>query len=342
MPEIGLDVGSRTIKSLLLKKQRGKFVLENYLFYDLAEGSPDFPSVRGLNETLKGLVETAGFAHYSVAGCLDSTDAAIIDLTLPKMPAADLVEAIKGEFEERINVPLDEVSMSYVTARGESNTIMVKIFFSPLKKVSALAEMFTYAALKPSSIDVAMLANIAMLDCNGYLSSTGFVAVLDLGEAKSTMALVQGKSLRLSNPIPTALGSVNSRIRAAQPMSYLQAEKLKTHYTRKHDEGESAAQTIVDGVYLELLQNLQTTLEYFRVVTQDQPIEKILILGGGAQYSFIVSTIEMACGVEAVAVNPFRNIEILSRQDSGHEFIGPIAPHMGTAVGLALRKLNGH
>jgi type IV pilus assembly protein PilM len=343
-PQVGLDLGNRTLKALKLKKKGEKVFLEKHFFYDLAESNPKFPSVSNLEETLKGLVEVAGLKNQPVASCVDDSEISTFELSLPDMPASDLAEAVASEVEPRINFPLEDASIDHlIVSRSKvdgEDMLTVKVYCARKNEIKSFINILQAAQLQPQSIDVAMLANIEMLSFNDYLESDKFAMVLDMGETKTNAALVRGQKLIVTNTIPVALGSINRRLQEAMGVSYLDAEKLKLHASMRTADEESQANNIVDIVYLELFQQLQRSMEFFRVSTSGQPISRILLIGGGSQYQAVRATIEATCGAETVSANPFRNIEIFAKGQAQSDKFGKIAAHMGTAVGLALRGLN--
>lgn len=348
-PRIGLDIGNRTLKALKLKKSGDKIYLERYFFYDLAEGNAKFPQVAAIEETLKALVDVAGFKKHLVSGSIDDADVSTFDLQLPKMPDSDLNEAVANEIESRINYPIEEASVDHIvlkeTERDGEITLDLRAYCARMSDIKAILGVLDDASLSLDTLDVTMLANIGMLNFNGYLTDDVFNVVLDIGETKISAALVHGKKPVTTNVVPISLGAINRALQDQLKMSYLDAEKLKNSTAQKQEgaaaEASAMALNVVDGVYLEIFQQLQRSMDFFRSMAKGQPIDKILAIGGGAQYGSVLSTIEATCGAPTIAANPFRNIEIFDKKGkSNNEKIGTLAPHMATAVGLALRGLN--
>jgi type IV pilus assembly protein PilM len=338
--EMGLDIGSRTLKGLKLKKKSGKIVLDRFFFYDLAENNDEFPIISNLGDSLKAIVEVNGLAGTSVNLSLNENDVLIFDLDLPIMPEADLAAAIANEIEQRISFPITEASIGHsVLARGEKLTI--KAFCVRIDDIKKNLVLLHDSLLQPESMEVATLSNIAMLEFNGYLDAESYTALIDLGETKTSTALLKGGKLIATNSIPISLGTINSRLKQASNVIYMDAENIKKSVTAKEREN-GAAQEIVESVYVEILKELQRGIEFFQMTTNEQPIQKIFAIGGGSQYGSLLSAIQASCGIDTIAANPFRNIEIFTKSKSEKQnlAIGSLAPHMGTAVGLALRKLN--
>jgi type IV pilus assembly protein PilM len=342
-PPIGLDIGSRTIKALKLKKRGKKIVLDKFFFYDLAEGNAKFPTIHSLHESLTALVEVHGFANQDTVTCIPEGDVAIFDLILPKMPENDLVAAVAGEVEQLISFPLEQASIGHVVVspvkNGATESLQIKAFCVRIDDVKKIADLLETSSLQPESIEYAMLSNISMLNFNGYLDDESYTVLLDLGESKTSAALLKGKKLVATTSMQVSFGTINSSLQSELGISYLEAEKIKRDVTLKSNAGEPASQDIVENVYVELFQELQQSVEFFQIKTDDNPISKIFAIGGGSQYPSVLQAIKASCGVDTVAANPFRNIDIFTKDKFENERIGQLAPYMGTAVGLALRRL---
>jgi type IV pilus assembly protein PilM len=341
--EIGLDLGSRTLKALKLKKKGSKIVLDRFFFYDLARGNEAYPTVIGLGASLQALVEVHGFSGMRVNSSLDESNMLVFDLTLPKMSEADLALAIESEIEQQIDFSVRDASVGHIVVSSDNETVTLKAFCIRCDGIQKTVELLKGATLLPISMEVATLANIATLEFNGYLKADVYNIAIDLGEAKTSVSLLKASKLIASTHLTIAMGTINSRLRELTPISYLDADEIKNASvdTEKKSAAKSESQSrVVETVYSELLNEIGRAIEFFQIKTNEQVIENIYVIGGGSQYSDLLSAIQQGSGIQTCAANPFRNIEIFSKKGAQAESVGHLAPYMATAVGLALRKLN--
>jgi type IV pilus assembly protein PilM len=68
-------------------------------------------------------------------------------------------------------------------------------------------------------------------------------------------------------------------------------------------------------------------------------VRKIILGGGSSKIPQMKETIQDKSGAVVEIVNPFRNV-LYSERDFDPEYILDIAPKMGVAVGLALRRVD--
>ncbi len=342
--QIGLDIGNRTVKALLLKKKSKKVFLDKYFFYDLATNNQKFPLVSNLGETLAGLVDVAGLKNLGAAGCIDDSEVAKFDLTFPPLPKSEIAGAVLGEVEQRIHFPIDEASIEHKIVSGPKDgpidSIYVKAYCTRLSGIKTQVQLFEKAHLQPECIDMAMLANISMLAFNGYIEDESHAVIIDLGETRTSIALISGSTLLLTNTIQTGFGTINRRLIESASISYHQAEEIKLRISQTQGDELNDASNIIEAVYLDLFRQMQKSMEYFKANTSGKIISKILIFGGGSRFPSIGATLNSIFEIETVLVNPFRNIEIFNKDTQNTEEIGLISPHMATVVGLALRGLN--
>ena len=344
--QYGVDLGHRTIKGLKLVKRSGKVHLDTFFYHDLAEGNDTFPAVKNLGETLKGICEVKGFSGKAVASSIDDSEVETFDLILPTMPENDLRSAVMNEVESRISYPVEEASVDYVrlsTSKDDNQeNVALKAYCLKVERIKSHLALLKSASLTASSMETSMLANIAMLEFNSYLDDDGSTVIVDLGETKANIGLLLGRKLAMMHSVSTSLGTINGNLMRKLGISYLEAEAIKVKSSsRSDDDGSPEVLQIVDETYLELFHQLQKAIEYFRATARVQKLARIFLIGGGSQYQPVASLIERTCRAETVVVNPFRNIEIFAKDKPENEKIADLSPYMSTAVGLALRGLDG-
>lgn len=343
-PQIGIDIGHRTIKAIKLTKKSGRVYLDSYFFHDLVNGNPKFPVVSALGETLDGLVEVAGFSDFSVAAAIDDSEVTTFDMSFPEMPAAEIAEAVMGELENRIHYPIEEASIDHkIVARTEENSnamLMVKAYCARKSEIKSILELLESAKLRPESIDLAMLSNIEMLAFNGYLEDDSYAIIVDLGESRASAALVKGRRHLLTNSIPVSFGAMNRRLYEASSILYLEAEQMKLNMMQGQTSEQLNSQEVLEAVYLDLFRQLQKSVDFFKASSEGKSISKILVIGGGSRFPSVCTTMTATFGIEVVVANPFRSIDIFVKGKQPTNEIAQISSHMATAVGLALRGLN--
>jgi type IV pilus assembly protein PilM len=343
---IGIDLGSRTVKGVRLQKSGNQVSLVKFLFHDVGMSKTQFPKEKIEGNELKALMEVAGFAKHRVSTSLDDRDVETCEFVLPEMPVEELGAAVRHEAEQRIHFPVEEAFMDHVILERHKeegqNVLTIKAYVARRERIKQHLNFLKLAELKPHSLETGMLANVAMLDFNGYISDSDNYVVIDLGESKTSVALVMQKKLVFLNSLPIAGGMINRLLAEKKGLAYQDAEKVKIQYAATHESDDPENAAIIDGVLLDLLNGVQHSIDYFKVYTKESPISRILLIGGTSQDPHVASALENICKIETQVPNPFKNIEIFKAGQEQGEQVAKLAPQLATAVGLALRGLDGN
>ena len=339
-----VDIGTRTLKGLKLKKSRGKISIASYFFHDLLKENDSFPVVADLSDKLKSLIAVNALAHQQVITCLQDLDMLNQDVTLPDMPKADLEVAIKNNLEEHFNLPAEQARLAYVKLESkDKNGVLIhkyKIYGAHQERVDSQIQTLQDVGLRPKIVDSSVLAQVAMLKHNEFIEADKCYGLLEIGDAHSTISLIVHDKVHLINVLPIGVGSINKLLFETMGISYERAELLKFTYDLEERSGQpDEIQQHCDEVFNELFYRMQRIVGFFKVYLKDEKIKSLLITGGGSQVKNLDKHFEANFGLPTVIVNPFKNIEIINGQSDQQDKLGEIAPYMATAVGLALRGL---
>lgn len=349
-PGFGLDLGSRTIKGVKLKKKNGQVFLDRFFFHDLAQTSDQYPEQSNLTETLKAKVEMSRLSNSSTAVNIQDDEVFNFNFTLPKMKESEMRFAVAHEIQDSINISIDDLSFDYIviddanTPMGEN--VKVKAYCAKRDAVVARTEALKAAKLKPESVESDILALIAMLGFNDYLAPEKNYAVFDLGESHITTVLIANGELIFSKTTKSGCGLINQTLNEQLSLNYMDAEQLKVQHDFNQTTAaqDTASGRIIDHAFVEIFRDVKETIELFREqlsrTGRTDKIDKVLLVGGGSRIQNVERVFELFFKIPTTTVNPFKNIQIYESGKSAEaEEIGSIASYMGTAVGLALREI---
>lgn len=339
-PVLGVDIGSRTIKGVKLKKGKdGRVHLAAHFFQDLAQTSEDFPARCNREEAFKAAIEIQRLGATPAATIVKDSDVISFNFSLPHMTEKELNEAVPQEVAEQAHIQIEDYICDYLSTRAES-TEEIKAFCVKRDLIIQQMNSLKNAGLKPKAIEPEMMAIMSMLEFNDYISKEEVIVVLDLGESRLNSALVSEGSLVVTRSQSASFGLVNSTFKERMDMSYDLAEDVKLDYdflSIPADQGNPVNE-IMDEVFTEIFKGIKEIIEFYKECPESfGRIDKILLVGGATQIKNIDKVHEMFFKIPTMIVNPFRNIEILSTADDQlNDEVVQLAPYMGTAVGLAL------
>jgi type IV pilus assembly protein PilM len=343
-PVLGVDIGSRTIKGVKLKKGKdGRLYLDGHFFQDLAQTSEEFPERCNREEAFKAAVEIQRLSSQPASTTVKDSDVISFSFSLPHMTEKELNEAVPQEVAEQAHIPIEEYICDYMSKKEET-TEEIKAYCVKRDLIVQQMDTLKNAGLKPKAIEPEMMAVMSMLEFNDYIPKDQVVVVIDLGESRINTALISDGHLVITRTKDGAFGTINSVLFEMKSLSYDESEEIKNEYdflSVPEDQSDPINQ-IMDEVFTDIFKNIKEILEFYKECPESfGRIDQILLMGGGSQIKNIDKIHEMFFKVPSVIVNPFRNIEILnSGQDQHNEEIVHLAPYMGTAVGLALSSFS--
>ncbi|MBI3534775.1 MAG: pilus assembly protein PilM [Deltaproteobacteria bacterium] len=347
MSLLGLDIGTRTIKAVKLKKRSRQYYLDNYFLYDLLNSNKDYPATSNTESVLKNAIKTNGLKGQKVSCSVSENDVLNFELTLPRMPTKETDIAVMHEVSTQMDVPQTEISFDYFIRKNIGTSvkdqISIKAYCMRKHEIATRTKLLSDVNLKPDSIEPMMLATTAMLDFNGYLAAGKSWIVFDMGESLITSGLVINRELILTRSELTSCGAVNRALNEHLKCGYEKAEQLKLQYDfASGGNAQNQADTIMDEMYTKITGKLREMIEVYRdFTTSSGDIGGILLSGGGSRIKNIDQVLQLFFKTPVIVVNPFRHIDVsrTHQQSSPSEF-DKIASYMSTAVGLALTDFN--
>ena len=199
-PSIGLDIGSFSLKLIVLEKRGKEKILKSFFYSELTPGSPIGNS---FSNFLKSKKLEGRRVNISVSGQSVVTRY----LSWPKMTLAELKNTMQFEAKEYIPFPLEEVVLDCAIIKDNFESDKMLVVLAAIKK-TILQErlgLLEKEGLVPKLIDVDCfcLANIFNKSCFALGASVRekTIALLNIGAQTTNMAIIDSGALRFSRDI---------------------------------------------------------------------------------------------------------------------------------------------
>jgi type IV pilus assembly protein PilM len=258
----------------------------------------------------------------------NGNEAAIILQTAQSRPPFDDQDnVIDFEIESREG---DEVKANVVAAK---NALL-----------DSWAQFFTIKGLKLSAMDVDIFGLL-----NAYTATASeedlkqTTAVINIGEKKMSIGFIQqGKFHSMRAMTGGSLDIVISKL----------SETLGIDAAKCHEIFESGDLGIVDGfaeaeveqamqmAYEDIMAQVEFGLRYYSSSEDSEPLDKILLGGGGASLKGLKEFIAERSGIETDTVNPFRYVECDASVVGESGVSLALSNILAPALGLAMRKFD--
>lgn len=277
---IGIDIGSKKTKVVQLAFT-GKSMPELTMCELLDTGLAD----EGFLANMKAFLNDSGLKGSLAAASFDDSSIVIRKFELPKMPEADLIEAIKWNLRDHVDGDVENYTLKYskigeiedgdlvkldvvVYAANRTNVLDFKL------KVEGMGlHLFM---IEPAAVTLASALDRCHPDEENYLVG------LDIGYHHTKFYVVGKRNFIFSRPIAG--------------ICYEQYEKSPDDFPQR------------------LAIEVQKSIDTFQVNFRMQTIKSIHVSGGGALIENLTSYLQTNMGLETSAINPFSTVLVGENQ----------------------------
>lgn len=291
---LGIDIGSTSTKIVKLTHKDGQnSILE---FAGIFEGDP---KSENFIPELKKFISSHKLSGSSSASSLDDNSMKIRKLELPKMPDADLKEAVKWKMRDIVDGDIEDfiVRWSHLPGSGDGKQISLVGYAVKKSAATQLKQILTKIGTHPEYIEPAIVSLSAA--CGAVNDDDEqWTGCIDIGPSNSIMSIMGNGKFYFSRPLP------GIRINPKEN---------------------------VDNDFLQrVAAEVQNTIDTFSVLFKAEGVQKIYLSGGGALSGNLADYLSTNLGVACEVIKPFANIDISPEmnetvQKSGHLFTQALA-----------------
>lgn len=362
--QVGVDIGSSSIKAVELSRQGSDFRLENYglitgfdFFPD--SFSPAVPSTFKLseNEIAAGLAKLLEFSKIKTHDAVLSIPVFSSFLTvmeLPRMKMDELEKAVPFEARSYIPVPLSEVTIDWLAlpprepvfrqalpvAGAEpqpessgSKTISVLLIAVPKEIIAKYQRIAEGAKLNLRAMESESFSAIRSLAGNDLAP----LVLIDFGARSTTLTLVDQGFVRMNHTLDLAGRELTQAIAHGIGVSPERAEELKrTSGIIEKEENAHGLAALIKPLLNRLTSEFEKMSDLY-MRKEGQKIQKIILGGGSASLPGLVVYLKKELGVEVILGNPFTRISYSGELKD--VLTGELASYLTVAAGGAMREI---
>jgi type IV pilus assembly protein PilM len=349
---IGLDITSDTIVAVELKKVRNSLVLQNIAVANtplntVQDGEVVDPAA--VSEVIAELL-----AEYFLQGkravCAVACHSPIVrPVRFPMMPESELAEVISFEAERYIPFAIDDVNISHhvLDEVEEDGAVKQEVILVAAQKalVNSLLRTVTDAGLTLEVVDVASFAVLrALADTEQVMDGQSIGLIHIQGWTTDINILVSGVP-RFSRSIPIGYSYFLDAILNAMGLEEDAARQILDDIDVDPQGAATAspqveqATEIIRPALAELTAEVGRSLDFYLSQGTD-PIDRVIISGRGGNLKSLDRFLTSRLGLPVELANPFAKIEV-DEDQFDPDLLYPQAPTLATAIGLAIRGVQG-
>jgi type IV pilus assembly protein PilM len=347
---VGLDIGSSSVKMILLKEQRRRGQLGYALHSFGMKPLPPEAIVDGalMNATaivqaIQELMAELKVKQKEVAIGVSGHSVIIKKISMPRMTQEELEESIQWEAEQYIPFDVKDVNIDTQILNSDANdaTGQMDVLLVAAKKdmINDYTTVVSEAGLHPVVVDVDAFAVQNMFDANYQSPPSETVVLINAGASVVNINIVTNGTTTFTRDVTIGGNQFTEEIQKQLNVSYEEAEALKCGGGRGDADAvvPQEVERVIAGVAEQVAGEIQRSLDFYAGTAADANFTKVYLSGGTAKIPALFKTIEARVGVPVEILNPFKSIEIDNRKFDP-AFVMDVAPMAAVAMGLALRK----
>lgn len=335
---IGIDIGSKTIKIVEVKKEGDSFSLNatGIVGYsgNSVEKMADEKEMASLAQVIKKLHSEAGASSRDVVISIPESQVFTRTIKFPLLTDAEIASAVKWESEQYIPIPINEAIIQHtILQRNETSSppgVLVLLVAAPRVVVEKYTKIISLAGLNPVAVETEL---IALTRCLAPQDKT--VILVDLGANSTDIAIAKNSLLSFSRSIPIAGEAFTRAVSQGLGITAPQAEEYKKTYGLETSQLEGKVQGALDPVLRLVVDEIKKAVSYYETEEKGEAPASIIIAGGTSGMPQIISKLSELLGMEILVANPFAKIKV---DPETAKKLTPFAPLYGVAMGLALRE----
>lgn len=328
-PGIGLDIGSRKVKLVQLRKTRTGYSLGIFGSIPTPPGTVDSGFIHDparLGECLGELVSDLKLNKKAVVSAVSGPQVYTRTLVMPRMKPAEQRAAIRYEATTFLPIPVDDAAIDISPLRffEDESGKMVDLFFVAVRKqqVDNLSQACKIAGLELAAVEIEPLALHRLLKGDG----DGVQAFVNIGASRSTFFVFHGEALKYYRHLafgcaPFMFGPSMDRQGSVSGLDQVVLGDSEDHQYLLRD----------------IISELTRSLEYYQMQSEHE-IKKLLLCGGGTNIQGLDRALSEAINISVINADTLNMIELpltisedVTKQQLRNDF--------AVALGLAAREV---
>lgn len=334
--KIGIDIGTSSVKVVELQHEKNSIRLVNYAEYYAKNHNINVsPNSFGVLDTqladiLKQIFTKAQFIQGTINISLPvfSSFSTLIDL--PAMAEEELEQATKFEIRKYIPVPMGEVQFEWIKLDSLSSSEKFKILTVaiPSEIVNRYNHLAQISGIKLNTMELETFSCARSLLAEDKESTV----ILDVGGRSTNVAIVDDGIAVVHHNINIGSRTFTRVLARGMSVDAERAEEFKQEQGLKNSNEHVAEllQTTANKIAAEIEQLMDNYLR-----EGGRKPNRVILTGGGSLMPGLAQYMGDALKLTASVGNPFRSVEVPYQLKA---VLGPAAPELSVAVGLALIK----
>lgn len=347
---LGIDIGTSSIKVVELEKRGGRFELSNYGVFEMkASGAPikqeeAWQNILKLSDQeiasgLKELLKKAGISSGEVIASIPSFSTFSTVIQMPYVSNEDLARALPFEAKKYVPIPLDEVVLDWSIVgvadgktQEENKPATVEVFLAAVPKDETVRyqNIMKAAGLKIKALELENSALIRALLGNDLSPSV----IVNIGGRSTSIIIVNRGYERVSHNYEIGGFEITRAVSKSLNVSLEKAEELKRKFGLKKSEDNIITDSMISLIDMMVFETQKTIVNYEE--SKKDKISNIILIGGLTNMPGLVSYFEEKLGRAVKLGSPFARVIYPPELKS---LTSELSSLFSVALGLSMREV---
>lgn len=312
-PLFGLDIGFSSLKVMQVERTKKNSIVTGY-----GVTSFDSSAVKDgvIVDPEKIAQATQKLFNEHLIGEITTRRAAIAlpaartfarSMTLPKLNAKDLDEAVRMEAEQYIPMPLDELYLDYEVIHTNNEQTELLAVAVPKKIVDSYVTLTRMMGLEAVLFETTISSG-GRLFVQAERSDAPTV-LIDLGSLSSDITIFD-KGILVTGTVPSGGDSFSDIIADTLKVTKQEAHVIKTKYGLGVSKKQKEITTAMTPVLNQLVKEIRRMVRYYEERSgTEQKIAQIVTIGGGANMPGLSEFMTSAMRLPVRMCDPWQHLE---------------------------------
>lgn len=343
---VGVDIGATSIRGVEVQASSSTkptiLRMGEVALPEAAARRGDVVEVGTVATALKRLWSTAGFKSKDVVLGMGGQRVFARDFSVPAASIETIRETLPFQAQDLLPVPVNDVLLDFYpisTEEGENGPQVSGLLVAGLKEaINANVEAVIAAGLRPIHVDLIPFALCRAIAPRR--TARGREAIVAIGASTTYVIVVSDGVPRFVRIIPNGGDDITRMLVTRLGWTPEQAERAKRAIGLGLNSTSPEERPIIEVIYEvagELLGNIRNTLSYYASARPNEPIERVLVTGGGTLLTGLANALADVTRLPVGVADPLGSYTLPRGKDVPtytHEQLNAFT----TAFGLALGK----
>ncbi|WP_105033369.1 type IV pilus assembly protein PilM [Cryobacterium aureum] len=317
---VGIDIGTTAVRAVEMRDAETDHPVlvrwheEPLPFGAVSRGEVLEPVV--VAAALKRMWASGGFTTKDVVLGMGYHRMVVRNLTVSKMSLRRIRESLPFQVQDLLSFPTAEALLDFypiaeVDSDGESGPQISGLLIAAMKDVvQSHIKAAKLAGLRTVTVDIMSFARSRAI--HRAVTTPDVIVQIDIGGGSSSVLISSNGVPQFVRVIPSGGNQLTKALRVRLGIDEEAAELLKKRVglTEEAAPEDEIAATIIREITSELLESLRNTVAYFTNNRPELPIDRIVLMGGGARLDGFGAALSELTRFPVVPAQPYGGLEL--------------------------------